>query len=142
MDLVKRLNHLYVWPQLVADSHADILSPKQAEAFMMSEPWPPKPPTKSPAYVPPLPARGNGRWRRLRKLWMREIPDDVMKAAQAVVLWAYSVPLDETEHIKNVAIAILAERERCAQAAISVICNRGGQRDDELIDAIRKGTTT
>jgi len=58
---------------------------------------------------------------------MSEIPDDVMKAAQAVVLWAYSVPPDETEHIKNVAIAILsererailAERERCARLALS-----------------------
>ena len=57
---------------------------------------------------------------------MSEIPDDVMKAAQAVVLWAYSVPLDETEHIKNVAIAILAERERCARIADEVAADAYG----------------
>ena len=89
---------------------------------------------------------------------MSEIPDDVMKAAQAVVLWAYSVPPDEAEHIKNVAIAILAERERCAKVAEArftkdnVIKTAKGEpyitgsaaiyAAGQIASAIRKGTTS
>ena len=28
-DLIERLNALHVWPQIVADNHADILTPRQ-----------------------------------------------------------------------------------------------------------------
>jgi len=82
---------------------------------------------------------------------MSEIPDDVMKAATALAARWFYEKWDPDDYIckllvryvaEDMMTQILAERERCAQAAISVICNRGGQRDDELIDAIRKGTAT
>jgi hypothetical protein len=71
---------------------------------------------------------------------MSEIPEDVRMAARRAVGNSGASLWENYYEVCDIAArAILAERERCAQAAISVIFNRGGYRDDELIDAIRKG---